>query len=306
MTDFDVVGFGALNFDRLFKVDAIAAPGQESRILGQINSPGGSAANTIVDLAKLGCRTGFIGKVANDDEGRMLLKDFQKRKVDTDGIIIDKHGRSGQAIGFVDQTGQRALYIDPGVNDTIAFPEINQDYASETRFLHLASFAGEKGLQTQKKLLTIIRGNVRISLDPGIFYARLDSVSLAEIIKKTYVLMPNASELELLTGETDYCRGAELLLEKGVKVVAVKLGGSGCYVTDGTQTRVVKAYNVRVVDTTGAGDAFSAGFLYGLLKNKSLEKCGKIGNFLASRCITKMGARTGLPTLHDLAQNKLL
>jgi len=272
MSNFDVVGFGALNFDRLFKVDTIAASGQESRVMDQTGSPGGSAANTIAGLAKLGCRTGFIGKVADDEEGRMLLQDFRERDVDTDGIIIDKRGRSGKAIGFVDQAGQRALYIDPGVNDTIAFSEIDQNYASQARYLHLASFAGEEGFQAQKKLLTTIPENVRVSLDPGIFYAKLGIDTLAEMIKKTHVLMPNSSELEWLTRQTDYCRGAELLLEKGVKVVAVKLGERGCYVTDGTETRIIEAYDVKVVDTTGAGDAFSAGFLYGLVKNKPLEK----------------------------------
>jgi ribokinase len=90
-----------------------------------------------------------------------------------------------------------------------------------------------------------------------------------------------------------------------VKVVAVKLGSRGCYVTDGRQSHSVEAFKVNVVDTTGAGDAFCAGFLYGLLKHKSLEECGRIGNFVASRCTTKMGARVGLPTLKDLTKNQL-
>ncbi len=305
MNRFDVIGFGALNFDKLFKVDRIAQPGQETRIIDQAGSPGGSAANTIVGLAKLGCTTGFIGKIAQDEEGKKLLQDFKEQKVDTTGIITDKKGRSGKAIGFVDKTGQRALYIDPGVNDTINLHEVDQNYASQTQFLHLASFAGEKGLATQKELIAKLPENVRVSLDPGIFYARLGLDLLEDIIRKTYVMLPNADELTLLTGETDYCRGAELLLEKGVKIVAVKLGERGCYVTDGTETRVVPPHVTKVVDTTGAGDAFCAGFLFGLLKDKSLEKCGKIGNFVASKCIASLGARTGLPTLKDLTRQKL-
>jgi ribokinase len=93
------------------------------------------------------------------------------------------------------------------------------------------------------------------------------------------------------------------MLKKGVKVVAVELGSKGCYVTDGKQGHHVEAFKVNVVDTTGAGDAFCAGFLYGLTKDKSLEECGKLGNFVASGCITKMGARPGLPTLRDLVKN---
>jgi ribokinase len=136
-------------------------------------------------------------------------------------------------------------------------------------------------------------------------YARKGLAALGSIVKRTFVSMPNAGELELLTGMADYRRGAEAMLEKGVKVVAVKLGSRGCYVTDGRQSHNVEAFKVKVVDTTGAGDAFCAGFLYGLIKHKSLEECGRLGNFVASRCTTKMGARAGLPTLKDLTKNQL-
>jgi ribokinase len=85
-----------------------------------------------------------------------------------------------------------------------------------------------------------------------------------------------------------------------VEIVAVKLGSKGCYVTDGKQSHNVEPFKVKVVDTTGAGDAFCAGFLYGLISGKNLYDCGRIGNFVASRCIMKMGARPGLPYLKDL------
>jgi ribokinase len=114
-------------------------------------------------------------------------------------------------------------------------------------------------------------------------------------------LMPNAVELELLTGEADYCKGADLMIEVGVKIVAVKLGSKGCYVTDGRERLRIEPFKVKVVDTTGAGDAFCAGFLYGLIKNKSLSECGRLANFVASRCVMQMGARAGLPYAKDLA-----
>jgi ribokinase len=112
--------------------------------------------------------------------------------------------------------------------------------------------------------------------------------------------MPNAIELELLTGKIDYCKGADLMVGRGVKIVAVKLGDEGCYVTDGRERQLIEPFKVNVVDTTGAGDAFCAGFLYGSVNSKSLEGCGKLGNFVASRCVMKMGARAGLPFAKDL------
>ena len=89
--------------------------------------------------------------------------------------------------------------------------------------------------------------------------------------------MPNVVELELLTGETDYRKGADLMIGLGVKIVAVKLGDKGCYVTDGQEQLTVEPFKVKAVDTTGAGDAFCAGFLYGLINNRSLYECGEWG-----------------------------
>jgi ribokinase len=305
MKRFDVVGFGALNVDKLFKVNKIAGAEEEGFIMDCEEACGGSAANTSVGLARLGCKVGFIGKVAEDREGKMLIEDFRKEGIDTDGIIHAKNGRSGTVMGFVDKKGERALYVDPGVNDSITFDEINKEYASQTKFLHLTSFVGEKSFQTQRKLVEATPKNVKLSLDPGELYARKRLEALGSLVKRAFVLMPNRGELELLTKKADYREGAEFLLEKGVEIVAVKLGSKGCYVTDGKQSHNVEPFKVKVVDTTGAGDAFCAGFLYGLISGKSLYECGRVGNFVASRCIMKMGARTGLPILKNLTENKL-
>ena len=300
MTRFDAVGFGALNVDKLFKVNKIAKAEEETFITDYSEACGGSAANTIVGLARLDCKAGFIGKVAEDREGKMLVDDFQKEDVDTKGIIHSKHGRSGTAMGFVDKRGERALYVDPGVNDTIEFHEIDMEYAFQTRFLHLTSFIREKSFQAQKKLVEALPKNVKLSCDPGKLYAEKGMQKLEPLIKRTSVFMPSQSELQLLTGKNDYRKGAETLLRKGVEIVTVKLGSEGCYVTDGKESHLIEPFKVKVVDTTGAGDAFCAGFLYGLISGKSLYECGRIGNFVASRCIMKMGARPGLPYAKDL------
>jgi ribokinase len=300
MTGFDVVGFGALNVDKLFKVNRLAAADEESYINSHTETGGGSAANTIVGLARLGCKVGFIGKVAGDREGALLLEDFEREHVDTSGVVRVGQGDSGLVMGFVDDKGDRALYIDSGVNDTITFEEVDEDYVSRTQFLHLTSFVGEQSFKTQKRLLEMLPENVTVSFDPGALYAGKGYAALEPIIKKTHVLMPNAKELALITGEEDHCRGADWLVSRGAKVVAVKLGADGCYVTDGQERLRIEAFKVEVVDTTGAGDAFCAGFLYGLLQNKTLSDCGKLGNFVASRCVMKMGARAGLQYVKDL------
>jgi ribokinase len=300
MTRFDVVGFGALNVDKLFKVNEIAAAEEEGFIESHEEQCGGSAANASVGLARLGCKVGFVGKVGGDKEGHLLLEDFRKEGVDTNGIVCAKYGESGIVMGFVDREGQRSLYIHSGVNDSIALEEVNLEYVAQAKFLHLSSFVGEKSFLTQKQLLNTLPSSVKISFDPGALYAQKGYSELEPIIEKSYVMMPNAKELEQITGEADPQKGAAFLLAKGVKVVAVKLGERGCFVTDGEEQHAIEAFKTCAVDTTGAGDAFCAGFLYGLLNGKSLLECGRIGNFVASRKVTKIGARVGLPHKKDL------
>lgn len=292
---FDVIGFGALNVDKLYAVNRIAREGEESFILNMNESPGGSAGNTIVGLVRLGARTGFIGKVGKDHEGLLLLDNFRKEGVNTDGIVVGE-GNSGTVSAFIDQKGERALYVHPSANDTLTFEEVDLKYAGQSEFLHLTSM-DEKPFRAQKKLVEELSG-VKVSLDPGEIYARKGFAGLKPILKHCFVAMPSESEVELLTGKT-WKAGAKQLLEEGVTIVAVKLGKKGCYVTDGDQSHLIPPFKANVVDTTGAGDAFCAGFLYGLIRKKDLYASGRLGNFVASKCISQMGARAGLPTARE-------
>jgi len=300
MKKFDVIGFGALNIDTLLKVDKIASAEEESFIHDYAETCGGSAANTIVGLARLGCKVGFVGKIADDHEGHLQIDCFKVEGVNTDGIIHASKGKSGVCLGFVDKKGARALYINPGVNDQIEFREIKAPYLIDTHFVHLSSFVGEKSFRSQKKLLSFLPEGVKISFDPGSLYAQKGFSAIEPIIQNSFVMMPNEVELQLITGEQEIPKGAEALLDVGVKIVAVKLGAKGCYVTNGQEKQTIQSFKVPVVDTTGAGDAFNAGFLYGLLRDKTLAECGRIGNYVAAQSVTKMGARAGLPHEKDL------
>lgn len=299
---FDVIGFGALNVDKFYCVNKIAREGEESFILSMNEAPGGSAANTVVGLARLNAKVGFIGKVALDDEGELLLNDFKHENVNTKGIVVADHGRSGTVSAFIDVKGERALYVHPSVNDSLTFDEIDSNYARQAKFLHLTSM-DEKPFQAQKKLIEELP-NVRVSFDPGEIYARKGLAKLKPLVKRSFIVMPSENELNMLTGQ-DFRKGAATLLKEGARIVAVKLGEKGCYITNGKENHLIPSIKTKVVDTTGAGDAFCAGFLHGLIKDKDLYECGQLGNFVASRCISKVGARTGLPRASDLSRSFL-
>jgi|Deesub1362A_J573_1020465.scaffolds.fasta_scaffold00016_159 ribokinase len=293
----EVIGIGALNVDKLFFVERIAGAGDEVPVNRWVRAPGGSAANTIIGLARLGVKTGFIGNVGYDDDGTYLLNDMEKENVDTGGIKRIK-GSTGIILGFVDKKGERALYAYPGVNNTVEISPDILEYAKKAKMLHLSSFVGERAYEAQRRLLKEL-SDIEISFAPGALYVRKKIKALELMIRKSSVIFLNKSEVEILTGK-EYKKGVYELLKKGAGIVAVTLGEAGCYIADNRENHRINAYKTQVVDTTGAGDAFAAGFLYGYLRGKTLIECGKLGNWVASRCISRVGARSGLPYASDL------
>ena len=311
----DVVGFGALNLDKLFQVNRVAHEDEESYITGKSESCGGSAANTIVGLARLGIETGFIGKVATDREGSLLYNNLQNENINTGGVLVTDNGRSGTVNGFVDSNGQRALYVDPGVNDDINIDEVELDYINSAKVLHITSFVGksdEKSIETQKLVLNEISTKVSVSFDPGRLYTERGLDFLENFLIRTDILLINQSELKLLTtGNIEDSRispeknetqeiAEKVQLDYGIDMVVVKMGNNGSYVTHNGKSHMANAFDVPCVDTTGAGDAFNAGFLHGYINGENIKKMALKGNYIASCCITEHGTTNGLPDLTKL------
>ncbi len=289
---------GALNVDRLYLVERIAEPGEEVRVLDSRKSAGGSAANTIAGLARLGVSTGFIGAVGRDEEGKFLLGELEREGVDT-ACVARLGAPTGVVIALVDRRGERCLYVHPGANDQVELSQKCIEYAQRAEIVHMSSFVGDRGFEMQLELSR--RAGGRVSFAPGMLYAEGRClVELKELIAASRVVFVNEEELFLLTGNRG-TRGAEMLLELGAGMVAVTRGAEGCTVV-GEEEVSVPAVSTEVVDTTGAGDAFAAGFLFGLLRGYKPEICARLGNFVAARCIAQVGARAGLPTAREVEE----
>ncbi len=292
----EVVGLGALNIDKVYKVERIAKPGEEVFIYDEHISPGGSAANTIYALAKLGIKTGFIGIIGDDYYSNIIIEEFKEAGVDISRIRVVK-GRCGEVLCIVDKSGERCLYVNPGVNNLLTLNEDDLVYINSAKILHMSSFVGEKQLNEKKKLLNNIKA--LISFAPGHVYVEKGLNEIEDIVAKSYILFLNKSEAEILTGR-NYKEAARMLLDIGSKVVVITLGKDGCYVLTKNYEIKVPAYKVKPVDTTGAGDAFAAGFIYGIIKGFDLRLSAKIANKVASYCIQKYGARDGIPSKDEI------
>ncbi|MCJ7514613.1 MAG: carbohydrate kinase family protein [Dehalococcoidia bacterium] len=310
MTKIDVVGFGAMNIDHLCQVEMLVVDGEQS-VKDFVSIPGGSAANTIYGLARLGCKTGFVGAVGADKSGKALINDFDTVAVDTSQIRVKK-AETGATTCISDKLGRRAIYVSPGANNLLDQKDIVIAYLNQAKLVHMSSFADDTQLKLQLASLKKLKDSVRLSLAPGMIYVTKGLKALTPLLRKTFVVFMNREEIERLTGK-DFQSGASELVQIGCRIVVVTLGkgidkGKSVIVTayildGGKEYEVISKYMGRKssLETTGAGDAFAAGFLFGLLKGKVVEECGRLGDIVARFAIGKVGARTGLPTLSQLS-----
>ena len=315
MSNIEVIGLGALNMDYLYKVEHILVDG-ETIVTESKSSPGGSAANTIYGLAKLGINTGFSGAVGDDGDGKILVEDFQKVGTDTSQIKVKPEAKTGSVVCLSDALGRRSLYVIPGANNLLSMDDVDLDRINQAKMLHISSFADDRQFKMLLDLMERLDSSTKLSFAPGALYADRRLKALAPILSRTHILFINHHEIRQLTGK-DIVDGAEVCLDQGCSIVVVTLGkgqrlDSGgktvtaiSYIRD-TETEYITQSPPQDVafpaDTTGAGDAFAAGFLYGLLKEKGLDACGYLGDIMARFSLTKLGTREGFPTLDQLSQ----
>ncbi|MBZ9571341.1 carbohydrate kinase family protein [Methanobrevibacter sp. TMH8] len=309
----DIIGFGALNLDKMYYVTDIACHDEESYIKDYDANPGGSAANTIIGLSRLGISTSYIGKVADDEEGEILEMNLISEGVFVNNLIEAEKGNSGKVIGFIDENGERALYVESGVNDEIKIDEIHIDHINTAKIMHFSSFFGDS-FNTQNELIDYLPDSMILSLDPGMFYAKKGINLLKKILNRTNILLINETELKILFEEyyskIDAINSDEKLtfrdlavhiLDDGIGTVVVKRGIKSVYAINNNEEVKVPIFETDVIDTTAAGDSFNAGFLYSYLKGYSLEKSCLIGNWIASKCVENIGTN-GLPYKKELEE----
>ena len=308
MHSLDVIGLGALNIDHLYQVERILLDG-EAPLEGHVSAPGGSAANTIYALAKLGVEAGFVGAVGDDEVGRMLAQDLASVGVDIGQIKVKRDAPTGSVLCLSDRRGRRALYASPGANSLLGREDIELARI-KARIVHLSSFVHQGQLELAIDLLGELVPTIKVSFAPGALYAARGLQALAPILKRTDILFVNRDELRQLTGQ-DFSPGARRLLEQGCHTVVVTMGGGkkrgttpACYVLSGERAYLVEPQRAgtEMVEATGAGDAFAAGFLYGLIEGKGPEECGFLGDIVAGFSMSRLGARAGLPTQAQLSQ----
>lgn len=305
MTSLDAVGLGALNLDIIYQVEKILIDG-ETIVKERRQAGGGSAANTVYGLARLGLSCGMVGAIGDDSEGNDLIRELAIAGVDISGIAMKRGTPTGEALCLSDAQSNRSIYVSPGANSKLTRADIPLSLISSARLVHISSFVDPVQKQVTRAVVKALPAEVILSFSPGSIYAREGMNSIQELISRTNILFLNREELQTLTG-SDIPDGAKVLAEMGCGTVVVTLGGGdspvAAYVRDGDKAFMVAAPRPRgftPVDSTGAGDAFAAGYIWGHLSGKEPGVCGSLGHTMAVFALSGVGARANLPDITKL------
>ncbi len=249
---------------------------------------GGSAGNTILGLSCLGAGTGFIGKVGKDSYGRFFHENLQKNGIEDNLLLSDLP--SGVASTFISKDGERTFGTFLGAAATLKAEDLLPDMFKDYTYLFIEGYLVQDHELILRAITLAKEAGLQICLDMASYNTVADDLEFFSILVNKYVdiVFANEEEAKAFTGEEP--QAALDIIGKKCSVAIVKVGSKGSYIRKGTEKIEVEAIPVeKVLDTTGAGDYFAAGFLYGLTCGYSLEKCAKIGSILSGNVIQVIG-----------------
>ena len=293
---------GSLNMDLVVRVPHMPIHGET--VIGSDfrTIPGGKGANQAVAAARLGAEVTMIGRVGDDDFGRAQLRNLGELAIDTTHVTVDPEAATGIALITLDASGQNSIVLAPGANMRLTEEDINAAQGaiiqSDVLVLQL-----ESPLEVVAYAIDIAHAEgVKVILNP----APAQPLPKETLARLDY-LIPNESETALLTGievadVNSAKEAAERLREEGVGTVILTLGARGAFSVSAEESVHVPGYNVEVVDTTAAGDAFVGGLAMALAQGQNLAKAVRYANAAGALAVTRLGAQPSLPTHQEVEE----
>jgi len=300
----DVISLGAVNIDLIARVDKFPNPDEETVIRSWDMVGGGSAANVACGISRLGLTSGFVGNVGGDYFGEVLKDGLKRERVDISRLKVCD-GSSGSVIAIVSESGERILLAYPGANGKLSHINIDKNYIKAARYIFLSSVEGKEAIPAMELASQYAEeSGVKVFFDPGYIFVEKGLKRLAKILNRATVVKFNEPEIKELTKREELVAASETIAEYGPRIVLTTLGEKGCFLYSGSVKKSIGSYKeFKPVDKTGAGDAFSCGFIFGDLRNWDLEKSAKFANLIGSISITRIGARS-VPYLEELKSYK--
>jgi sugar/nucleoside kinase (ribokinase family) len=297
--DYDIIVVGDLNPDLVLTGDVTPAFGQKEKLIDSATlTVGGSSAIFACGAARLGLRVAFMGLVGQDEFGAFMVRALAEWGVDVAGIVTSE---ISTGLGVMLSRGvDRAILTHLGSIGALCLDHLDLSRLAQGRHLHLGSLFLLNSLRPDIPRLFDHAHDLglTISLDTNYDPAETWDGGLADVLARTDIFLPNATEARAMTGSNDP-HGALSILARTVPTVAIKLGDQGAIAQRGSEQVTAPAVPQIVVDTTGAGDTFDAAFVYGSLQGWSLEQCLRLACACGSLSTRAAGGVGGQPTLTE-------
>ena len=304
MSRLDLIGCGALNLDLIYRLPdgfplwgELPARGSEEALSEALRaqldealatvechrSGGGQAANVVYALRRLGFAAAMLGRVGEDDDGSYLCDELGRDAT----RYVAHQGQTGRVYVLLDEGGERRNLVWPAANDQFSPADLPRRLPN-ARVAYFTSFVGQEPLQAQLELLRRLPTNVDVAFDPGELYARRGVKRFMPLLRRTTYLFATETELELMCG-VHLEEAISFMLNVGVGLVVCKMGVRGARLIARRGEMYVPPSPVEVVDVTGAGDLFAAGFLAAVLRGLDLEAAGHLAAWAAAQGIGGFG-----------------
>lgn len=299
---YDVVVIGDINLDIILPVKSYPTRGSMEYAGEMIRSHGGVGRNIAIALSKLGLKTVLIGAVGDDAVGIELVRELEDSGVDVSRIKVIENMFTGTIIVIVDREGERTMIGHRGANTKLKIEDEDINVIRKTKHLHISGYTLLNN-NIQESVKTLIRHikdlGIRTSIDiEGV--AEHKPLLLEEMKEYFDYVLADENDAKKFTGEDEPKEIGLTLLEKmETKIAFLKMGGKGCSVITWETVFHIPSFKVNVVDTTGAGDAFNAGIIYGLIKNFDLKKTAILANAMGAYKCMWFGAKT-FPSFKNL------
>lgn len=293
---------GSINMDLILNMETVPLVGENLLGTDYGYANGGKGANQATALARLGARVKMIGKVANDETGERLLKNLEANNIDITSVATDG-SKTGLAVIILDGEGKNRIIVYEGANAEIEPQKAVGGIGNDIDLLLLQFETNEEVVCSCVN--EAVKNNIVTVIDCG----PAKSFALEKMQGAT-ILSPNESETKALTGifpenEEQILSASEILMERSkARYIVLKLGERGCSLWDGNELKLFPSYKSHVVDTTAAGDCFTAALALEYVSSGDIEKACDMGNKAGAIAVSRMGACDSMPTYKEIMNIK--
>lgn len=313
---FDVITFGSATYDIFLKPKKYKIIKDKKKFIGgngicfdfgskidvefMYFSSGGGGTNTAVTFAKQNLKTAFIGKVGNDIAGKKIVEELSHFKINSNFLSFSKKKPTNHSIIIGDTNSDRTIFVFKGASDDLSLQDIPfekiQKNTNENSWFYLAPLSGKASMAFEGIVNFAKKNKIKIAVNPGNTQLRLPHKKLINILNKTDILFLNQEEASILSG-IPFNKDREIIekLKLIAPIVVITKGKNGAVVLTKDKTLKMSPKKVKIIDKTGAGDAFASGFLSSFIANKGdVSTASDFALENASACISQWGAKNGL------------